>query len=625
MLIFNPSNISPNNHNTTSNENVNTHVLDLMLHNINEDINRPLFIIQDLYLQSVIKFHSCILFSSILNEDDPSTDVTEQLDTIYSAKKINTDAFYIIVMICKESTRQLTLEYIRQIFEDIWEKYKLLNVVAVVPNMCFKSTLSRKENELAQQNYKSIFNFYSWFPYTMENNCTNVENIQLVDTWLGNGNISLMKKAKLFPDKIPKNLHKCIVRVVTNNFPPIIVVIKEGKEYKISGIEISITKLILESLNVEIQYVVVPSSYRNISKNAIDLLMKLLFKQADFAAASLPLHGDFVQYYWPTVSYFETTISWIVPCPKAKITVGNITRVYTPYVWLSIIISFLIVTLITSIIAVETSKHSLCELSNYVSIYNSSCSVWSLLMGVSVSKTPKTNAVRTIFIIWIWYCIFITTVFEAFFTTYLVQPGFGQKLSTLDDLVKSNIPFGCREGIFTLSDGLSDRNIVALKNRADTSIYDFKALERIMKRGNFSTLVPSFYIHYYKAHLPWQERQIKACKLDDDYFRYNLVSYVPKGYPILQRVNEVTKRILEGGIIEKLSHDFLNHARHHKNVSNEADELDYEDGFTVFNLSHLQAAFYILILGYVLGTISLLIELNHFKIKTKFSIKIIRN
>ncbi|KAJ9578042.1 hypothetical protein L9F63_025097 [Diploptera punctata] len=482
--------------------------------------------------------------------------------------------------------------------------------------MCFKSTLSRKENELAQQNYKSIFNFYSWFPYTTENNCTNVERIELIERWLGYGNTFFMKKSKLFPDKIPKNLHKCVVRVATQHFPPVTVVRKTDNEYKVSGVEINIAKLILESMNVEIQYLVVPSIDKNVYFNALTVLSKISEEEADIAVSSLPLLEDIVQYYWPTVSYFETTISWIVPCPKAKTRLGNLSRVYTPYVWLSIIISFLTVALMTSVIAVETSKRSIRELSNYLSIYNSSCSVWSVLTGVSVSRMPKTNAVRAIFCIWIWYCLSMTTIFEALFTTYLVEPGVGQRLSTLDDLVKLNIPFGCMEGLFAVSEVYSnDSNIIALKNRADTSIDMFNALECVIKHGNFSVLAPSFYINYYKAHLPWQERQIKACKLDDDYIRLNVVSYVPKGYPILQRVNEVAKKLLESGIIDKLTRDFLDHARHHKNISNEADESDYGDGFIVFTLSHLHAAFNVLIFGYVVGAFTLLLELIHFKFK----------
>jgi hypothetical protein len=67
---------------------------------------------------------------------------------------------------------------------------------------------------------------------------------------------------------------------------------------------------------------------------------------------------------------------------------------------------------------------------------------WAVLLGVSVPALPVSSGMRFPFIIYVWYCFAIRTIFQAFFTTYLVEPGYEATIETLDDVLRRGLKFG---------------------------------------------------------------------------------------------------------------------------------------------------------------------------------------
>jgi len=46
------------------------------------------------------------------------------------------------------------------------------------------------------------------------------------------------------------------------------------------------------------------------------------------------------------------------------------------------------------------------------------------------------------FLIYVCYCFAMSTVFRPFFVSYLVEPGFGEKLTTFQELLDSSVNYG---------------------------------------------------------------------------------------------------------------------------------------------------------------------------------------
>ena len=595
-------------------QNSNEWILDYTLYEINKETNWSLIVIKHSYsvAETIFKFDSCLIFLFI--DDKNALDITSQMEAIHPNEEINNEARYIIVIMCK--TSMLSMEYIKDVFSEIWETYMLLNILAVVPNKCLNSeNISETKTTYHRKTDIITVDIYSWFPYSLENNCTKINKITLIDSWIGNDSMTFQKKANLYPEKIPLNLQKCPMKVATRHFPPTIMVKFLNNKQHVSGIEINIILAILESLNLTIEFVVVPTLSSPLDENAKEVIFKVVGKEADFAIASLPLHEMAITVASPTVSYFETTLSWIVPCPKVETRFSKMVLVFSLPVWLCIFFNFIFVAVITSTLSGKFSNFFLKEISNYSNLYNSLYNIWSVLLGVSVFKMPKSNIVRIIFLLWVLHCFSINTVFEAFFTTYLVQPGSDLKLSTVNDLIKSGIPFGYPDGLMGSFDiSVQESDILMLEKRANKSIQALNSLDHAIKHGNFATISPSFYVEYYKAHLTGNDRHLPVCKLDDDIVRYSVVSYLRKGNPILRRVNEVTRRLLEGGIVVKMMEEFMNQERlQPKNFTTDISDIYYDRDYFVFTLSHLQSVFKLLAIGCALGMIVLLFEIAYFK------------
>ena len=62
-------------------------------------------------------------------------------------------------------------------------------------------------------------------------------------------------------------------------------------------------------------------------------------------------------------------------------------------------------------------------------------------MGVSVPEMPRIFRVRTLFILFLLYSFALGTIFQSFFTSFLVSPGYVSRISSLED-IHSGLKYG---------------------------------------------------------------------------------------------------------------------------------------------------------------------------------------
>jgi hypothetical protein len=65
-----------------------------------------------------------------------------------------------------------------------------------------------------------------------------------------------------------------------------------------------------------------------------------------------------------------------------------------------------------------------------------------VFVGVSVPQQPKTSTLRVFFFLFVCFCFGITTVFQAFFVSYLLEQNYEKKLETLGYLLDSDVVYG---------------------------------------------------------------------------------------------------------------------------------------------------------------------------------------
>jgi hypothetical protein len=203
----------------------------------------------------------------------------------------------------------------------------------------------------------------------------------------------------------------------------------------------------------------------------------------------------------------------------------------------------------------------------------------------------------------------MSTVFQAFFVSYLVEPGYGEKIATFQELLDSSVNYGYNDGFHFGSRTMeySDHLKFPLTRRVDCA--DLKTcLMRMMTDGDVATLSNPEYSKYISNELGYEGEMKSPCSLDENFIYVGLVSVFAKGNPLVNQYNTILRRVLEGGIAyrywEQLNHEALLRGR------TKSDE-DGSSMYFVFKLSHMGAAFCVLGFGYLFSTIVCIAECLH--------------
>ena len=144
----------------------------------------------------------------------------------------------------------------------------------------------------------------------------------------------------------------------------------------------------------------------------------------------------------PSVPYVSTAIKRFVPCPKPISRADRFLTVFAASVWLTMIIVFVLTSTLFWFSASYPGRMDENQSKNLQTIPKSMYNAWNIFIGVSVPEMPKSWKVRIFFLIYVCYCFAMGTVFQAFFVSYLVEPGYGEKIETFQELLDSNVSYG---------------------------------------------------------------------------------------------------------------------------------------------------------------------------------------
>jgi hypothetical protein len=232
-------------------------------------------------------------------------------------------------------------------------------------------------------------------------------------------------------------------------------------------------------------------------------------------------------------------------------------------------------------------------------------------MGVSVPQMPRTTNLRVLFFVFVCYCFAMSTIFQAFFTSFLVAPGYEKEIATFDELMHSELmygEFGQYERLLRIE---SVDFIEDMKLKKFDCPRTMLCLKHLFTEGDITTLATRNDAEY---AYPFKENAVggknSLCSVEENSYLFYSVMSLKKGFPLLDRFNVVMRRCMESGLVDKYWSEF-NFVRQIKDDSeieeNNCAECDGE--YFVFSLSHLKAAFVVLGLGYLLCVFVFIVEL----------------
>ena len=234
---------------------------------------------------------------------------------------------------------------------------------------------------------------------------------------------------------------------------------------------------------------------------------------------------------------------------------------------------------------------------------------WSIFIGVSVPEMPRSWKLRIFFPIYVCYCFAISTVFQAFFVSYLVEMGYGERITTFRELLDSSVNCRFNAGFEVGMSAMefSDHLKFPLTRRVDCANMKI-CLMRMISDGKIATISNSLYVNYILNELGYQEEMNSLCSLEDNFLNTYDVSVFFRGSPFLDQYYKLAGRCMEGDLAKiyrgKMVHEVLLKGR----------VKSAEDGsnmYFVFTLSHMVPAFSVLCFGYLCSTIVLIAESLH--------------
>ena len=576
-------------------------IADVVLETVNEVIRWPLHVFRICSVPTKVLFDteevysSYVIFITSETGDDVMRNLNTQLEILKDNFLLNSRAQFLFVVISHTTDKPSDLAF--RILNLSW-KYMIVNALLMVSSSSYSDQNGYYDfNSTIKVNVSEI-NLYTLFPYSREQNCSDVKHITFLDKFSLNVKGESVHNSDLVLNRNFKNLYGCPVKIVARERPPTVVVTSTDGNANCTGLEINILMFILGQMNATAVFSMISST----NTTSFDIMGALLDGKdpgsADIAVGSMPLYDRSAD---ATVPYFETHVQWIVPCPKPVSRWDALFAVFPSSVWLCISISFISVVTLMWLLAGNS------DCFNYTSLQYCLLNIWAVALEVSVHKMPQTFRIRGIFLTWIWVSFALCTVFQSFFTTFLVNPGLQRKINTEDELLDSGIRYG-----FTKSYGRVIKN-TTISSGARNCVNHNVCLENVIKYGNFATISDSFHVDYYRTNLSWHDSHFPVCTMEHDILKVSIVMYLKKGHPLLERINRVTRAMVEAGMIVKWGNEFMYMTRiksisyYGRDFATGSDDLDSK--YFAFTLFHLQSALFVLLIGYIISVSTLAIEL----------------
>jgi hypothetical protein len=545
--------------------------------------------------------HNYIIFTWPEEVDgDVIETLVTQLEELQSLVSWNPRAKFFVV-ITDSFTRPADLLALK-ICETMWNMNRIVNVVVLVPNPDY--LLFHREVH--------ILNLYTWFPYEAST-CAKPTEVSLLGQCLPDDNGQVCNSGPLFPNKIPKNLQGCPIRVSTSDLTPYVFstgthMDSDGNTvYSYRGLEMEYLLLVADATNLTVVFL--PPAEGDVRETRTQQILEVSDGISDVAVGHFPLNLLVLPFADPTIIIVFDNLRWYVPCPRPVPRMEKVMGLYTLPVWCSIALVFILTALAFWRSANAPNSAFVTESRTYKEILRCIFIVWCVSLGVSVPKMPSSPKLRALFALFLCYCFVMGIVFQAFFVSFLVNPGYHDDISNFDELLESGLIYGEEGSLGNFLRLAEYREPDRFRSRVDCSDRH-KCLEHLFIEGNVTMLSPIIDVLYVLSHIGMTKSRKVLCTLNDNVFPLDISIYLTKGHPLLDLFNIVIRRCTEAGLGLKYWSDliFNIHLQNADRFKERGCEV-CSDMYFVFSLSHLKVAFLVLVFGLLLSVIVFLAEL----------------
>ncbi|PSN46889.1 hypothetical protein C0J52_17569 [Blattella germanica] len=387
----------------------------------------------------------------------------------------------------------------------------------------------------------------------------------------------------------------CPIRVSTAHFPPFSIIDNKNgpsNSITITGLDVKIVQAIAKKMDMILDLIPVYDPYpwgKFENETWKGLRGDLLYDEADIAIAGWAINFKDHLLLDDTERYFTDRITWYVPRAKPNPRWASIARVFASLTWtiffVSIFISAFIYWLLSRILSIfEVVLSSKSKI-------NSVLEAWAIVLGVSVPTQPYYSSLRLYFISWVIYCFGINTVFQAFFTSYLIDPGYEHQVSNVEELVESNL----RLVLSVYLDEFFDSELLSNPSRKLIMDSPQQCIDFAASNDGVSTMLSRSFVKSEIDGYLAKNITFSLSNFVEDVTNIHLVMMIQKGSPYVERLNDIIMHLVEAGIPVKILNEIVN-LKHY--ISAESND------YVVMSVSHLESSFTLFAVGIAFGIIS---------------------
>ncbi|KAJ9590629.1 hypothetical protein L9F63_016340 [Diploptera punctata] len=481
--------------------------------------------------------------------------------------------------------------YVRLVFY-MFNYLLVCNTIFIIPS---------SQNIYSNTSYDQVLKVYSWRPFNVSGQCGKLVQPNLINEWIFDGNGGFVKDIEFFSTIIPKSMFRnCPIDIIqTSKF------IRIGKNYESPPVE---NYLLSETLSIIFDYMRVYPVYQD--------------KISSMIVGTIPFNNfeDFTTLYVATYPYLITHIQWHVPCPERRLDHGNFIKVFSVSLWLLVFLMALVVVVFVWRFNKTWAFFNITT--HYENLSFCFLNVLAILSGISAENIPPSIKLRSIFASWICFCLMIGTVFQAFFTSYLVEPGFSKQISSIDELNNTkNELIAPLFQLYIWSHRMKSMEYIYLMKGHRSCFNTAECMRDFFSDKSSSLLLSSVNINLISNYL---SNRIKFCYLEDKSMTVYYSIHVLKRSVYFKFINDAIGRIVESGIMYKLENDlhvliknnpqnfpkYLNLTKVlQETLENSTDSVPHSsDGYYSFNVTHMKIAFYLLGMGLLVSIVTLIVE-----------------
>jgi len=199
-------------------------------------------------------------------------------------------------------------------------------------------------------------------------------------------------------------------------------------------------------------------------------------------------------------------------------------------------------------------------------------------------------------------------VFQANLTTFFIEPGYEEPIKTVEQMLNSKTNFGFIGTYKNLFPEISEPVDLAIFKDAVECPNETTCFMWATTYHNVSTILNDLNVGMNRGKENWADEYNRPslCELENGVVKtVNYAILLLKRSPFLEFINDVISHVVEGGIFMHIrKRDFEK-----TKIQTEFNFPTSNDKYSVFGVRHLQTAFHLLMLGYVLAVACFVTEI----------------